>query len=341
LLNGNLGIFGASNSGKSWLAGLLAEELLRQAYQICVIDPEGDYRALATGPHILLLGGPRQVLPPVEDVFNFLESGQISLVLDLSACDSFQRTKYVAELLPAVQSLRVRRGRPHWVLLDEVQNFCLEGGEELLNPLREVMQWGGYCLVSYRPCQMDQALLGLVGQCLMTRLALEDDLETIHPFLIDLPGGADALAQLPGLPVGQAYWCVDGSQPFWPHPAGVARFQVGPRSVPHIRHLHKYLRAPLPSPKRFYFHDSSGHFQGRVAANLWEFRQALGELPVDSLEYHLKRGDFEHWVQGVLRDTELARRIHKICDRGLHGQFLRQALLETVIVRYEELDNLA
>ena len=341
LLNGNLGIFGASSSGKSWLAGLLTEELLRQGYQVCIIDPEGDYRALAAGPHILLLGGPRQALPPVTDVFNFLESGQVSLVLDLSAYGPEQRAAYLMELLPAVQGLRARRGRPHWFLLDEAQNFCLQGGIELVESLQEAMRFGGFGLVSFRLALVDPMLRALVGHCLLTRLSLDEDLEVLSGFLEPLEDGREALAQLPVLPVGQALWAVNSGEPHWPHPPGIVRFQVGPRSVPHIRHLHKYLRAPLPAPKRFYFSDSSGHATGRVAANLWEFREALAELPLDTLSYHLQRGDFEQWVRGVLRDDELARRIHKVVDRGLTGKDLRSALLEVVVVRYDELDNLA
>src|SRR2546430_11434817 len=33
-------------SGKSWIAGLLCEQLALQRYSLCVVDPEGDYRAL-------------------------------------------------------------------------------------------------------------------------------------------------------------------------------------------------------------------------------------------------------------------------------------------------------
>jgi hypothetical protein len=226
-------------------------------------------------------------------------------------------------------------------LLDEAQNFCMQGGPELVESLQSAMQNGGFGLVSFRPSLVDLALRSQIGHCLLTRLALADDLDVLRPNLLALEGGKEALVQLQTLPVGQAFWAVNTDEPFWPHPAGITHFQVGPRSVPHIRHLHKYLRAPLPSPKRFYFNDPSGHFIGRVAANLWEFREALAELPVSTLEYHLQRGDFEQWVRGVLRDDELARRMHKIIDRGLEGQELRQALLEMVIVRYEELDNLA
>lgn len=42
----NVLILGETNSGKSWLAGLLWERLIVHGYSLCVIDPEGDYRTL-------------------------------------------------------------------------------------------------------------------------------------------------------------------------------------------------------------------------------------------------------------------------------------------------------
>jgi hydroxymethylpyrimidine pyrophosphatase-like HAD family hydrolase/ActR/RegA family two-component response regulator len=339
LLTGSMGIFGASSTGKSWLAGLLAEELLRQGYQVCLIDPEGDYRALSAGPRILQLGGAGRPLPPVTDVFSFLETSQVSLVLDFSVYDHEERALYLEEVLRAVQGLRARRGRPHWLLVDEAQAFC-DGNSELSETLLAMTQQGGVGLVSYRPSQLAPAFHAALNQVLLTRLGLAEDIEALYPLVGSLSGGREALTALPFLPIGQAFLCYVQDTGLEPRPHGVIRFQAGPRSVPHIRHLHKYLRAPLPAPKRFYFHDSEGRFMGRAAANLWEFRDALTELPISSLEYHLQRGDFEHWAQGVLRDDELARRIHKLAIHDVRNADLRQALLEIVIVRYEELDSL-
>jgi hydroxymethylpyrimidine pyrophosphatase-like HAD family hydrolase len=46
----NVLIQGDPVSGKSWLAGLLAERLVERRYGVCVIDPEGDYSGLAALP---------------------------------------------------------------------------------------------------------------------------------------------------------------------------------------------------------------------------------------------------------------------------------------------------
>ncbi|MGQ9768707.1 MAG: DUF5752 family protein [Anaerolineae bacterium] len=340
LAESNLGIFGASISGKSWLAGLIAEGLLMQDYQICVIDPEGDYRSLGLSPHTLLLGGPDKPLPAVTDVIGFGEWHNISLMLDLSTYTTAERIAYLTEFLRGLHGLRGRRGRPHWVLVDEIQNFCPREGSELTDLLLEEMRWGGFGIVSYRPSQMAPALLRALDHWIITRLNLREELEVLRPRLEECEGGGVALEQLPTLAKGQAC-LLSGTARGWLPPAEeVIRFRVGQRALPHIRHLHKYLRATLPEPKQFYFCDRQGRYLGRAAANLWEYREAIRDVPAESLEYHLTRGDFERWLTTVLHDDELARRLHKLNSRGLTGEALRNALLEVVVQRYAELDRL-
>src|SRR4029077_15612392 len=50
-------IAGEPGTGKSWLAGLLCEQLVLQGYGLCIIDPEGDYRSLEALPGVVTLGG--------------------------------------------------------------------------------------------------------------------------------------------------------------------------------------------------------------------------------------------------------------------------------------------
>jgi hypothetical protein len=54
MMERNVLVAGDPRSGKSWVAGLLCEQLILARYCVCVIDPEGDYRtleALARGAH--------------------------------------------------------------------------------------------------------------------------------------------------------------------------------------------------------------------------------------------------------------------------------------------------
>ena len=120
---------------------------------------------------------------------------------------------------------------------------------------------------------------------------------------------------------------------------GIMEIESTRRKVPHIRHLHKYLRAPLPSDKQFYFHLNHGDSLPS-ASSLYDFMRILPKVPEETLAYHLNRGDFETWVFSTLHDEELARRIHKIANRHLKKNQLSTALQDAVTSRYEELELL-
>jgi CheY-like chemotaxis protein len=92
----------------------------------------------------------------------------------------------------------------------------------------------------------------------------------------------------------------------------------------------------VPEPKRFYFCDEFGHYLDHAAANLEEFHEALTILPLNSLRYHLQRGDFSRWFQDVLYDNQLASRVSTL-NHHSQGESLRRALIAMVNRRYKEL----
>jgi hydroxymethylpyrimidine pyrophosphatase-like HAD family hydrolase/CheY-like chemotaxis protein len=341
LVDSRIGIFGDSNSGKSWLSGLLAEELFRLGYQFCVIDPEGDYSTLASSTHSLHLGVSPNPLPSIANIINLLEWHPISIVLDLSSRTPETRTAYVLEFVRAMRGLRSRRGRPHWILIDEAQYFCPPEGGELTKLLLDSLQAGlSVGVVSYCPSQLSPLLMEKLDDCLLTHLSSPDEITALATYLAQFKDTQDLAGQLAALPVGQAYLCSSRFKPLTTNLRSPIRFQVGPRAIPHVRHLQKYLRAPLPVYKRFYFCAANGDHLGTSAASLWEFREILSAVQLDSLQYHQSHGDFEHWIQDTLGDSDLAHHVHKLDHRQLEGEGLRQSLLELVIQRYVELENL-
>lgn len=52
----NVLVAGDAKSGKSWVTGLLCEQLILYGYCVCVIDPEGDYASLEALPGVTVLG---------------------------------------------------------------------------------------------------------------------------------------------------------------------------------------------------------------------------------------------------------------------------------------------
>ncbi len=337
LIETNLGITGSSGSGKSWVAGLLAEELFKQKYQLCIVDPEGDYRVLASAPRTLLLGRPDLPLPSVGEVINLVEWNNVSLVLDLSQYEIDARLAYMDEFLRALRDLRARRGRPHYFLIDEVQSFCPTEGGPLTDLLQEAMQWGGFALISYRFSQVAPAIRNKLHHFLVNRLAAPEEIDAIRTWLVDPAGNGTDLDHLSTLAKGRMQLFSRPDARRLTETPDVVSIEMGERRSHHVRHLHKYLRAPLPWHKRFFFGLPDGRTIGN-AANLWEFREQLEQAPLASLEHHAARGDFSRWIIDVLHDEELARRITNLEWRSLPPETLRTELLQPVIERYEELD---
>ena len=141
----NILIAGPSRSGKSTLTAGIVERLIERAYQVCMIDPEGDYGTL---PQVLTLGSPRHAVP-VNEALAVLEDPKLNLNLNLLGISLADRPQYFGHLFPSLQAMRTRTGRPHWIVLDEAHHML---------PL----DWGH------------------VGQALPQRLG-ETVLVTVHP----------------------------------------------------------------------------------------------------------------------------------------------------------------
>ncbi|MBI3808374.1 MAG: HAD-IIB family hydrolase [Nitrospirae bacterium] len=321
----NLGVFGNSATGKSWMVGLIAEGLHHEDYQVLLLDPEGDFRGLRVLPRFVSISGDRATLPPPSALISLLDEGGVSLVLDLSQYPISLRSHYLAELIRALRHLRDRKFRPHWIVLDEAQEFLFEGSE-ITALLRPLLETGGWAFVSYRPDRLSESVLTSLHHLLLTRLTdrqIGDCLQT-HCALCSLKG-----ARLDQIPMGSALLC--GGE--------IVRMRPAIRRVPHIRHLYKYLDVPLPPGKRFSFRTEKGHL-GIEAASLYELSRLIPTLPLESLEYHDRREDFVKWADWTLGDGGLAARLRKVANRRYQGDELREALNQVVSMHYEEISQM-
>ncbi len=95
----------------------------------------------------------------------------------------------------------------------------------------------------------------------------------------------------------------------------------------------------VPSEKAFYFFISMGNYTGQSASSLREFTQKLNEVNVKSLEFHLRRGDFEKWINDVLQDPELALEFRRLQKTNLTGDALRNQLNAAAARRLKRLTD--
>ena len=89
-------------------------------------------------------------------------------------------------------------------------------------------------------------------------------------------------------------------------------------------------------PDAFMFFANAEKYTGEFATSLTGLLGKLDKVPLESVEFHYRRGDFEKWVGRTLGDENLADKLRQI-DRRLRGEELRTAIRETIRRRLEEL----
>ena len=68
------------------------------------------------------------------------------------------------------------------------------------------------------------------------------------------------------------------------------------------------------------------------AYNLQSLVSAIKTAPIQSIEFHIRRGDFRVWLQGI-GDLDLANKIELLENSNLSGELLRQKLYVAIFNR--------
>jgi hydroxymethylpyrimidine pyrophosphatase-like HAD family hydrolase len=324
-------IAGEPGSGKSWLAGLLCEQLILQGYCVCVLDPEGDYRTLGGLPGVIALGGDDPP-PSAREVERALRHPDVSVIIDLSKMPQREKRQYLGALLSLLAELRRRTGLPHKILLDEAHYFLGEpDGATLIDA-----ELAGYILVTYRISALD---LGIRSACdTVVMVSRETDpVEADALVRLCRPSGG---AAIPASTFGELTMSEAALLPGSEESHGqVRRFQLAPRLTSHVRHRAKYLEMPVGDAQAFVFTDD-----GRVgprARTLRAFMGLLAALNSRHIEGHLRRHDFSRWINDVFRDRPLASHIRRV--EGEVGEedprLIADAISQAIRARYDTISE--
>lgn len=320
----NLLIAGDPKSGKSWVAGLLCEQLIHHRYSVCVIDPEGDYSGLETLAGVVRVGGTAEG-PTSHDLRAALRYPDVNVVIDLSQMPHVEKWSYVRSLLAGVNAIRRRHGVPHRIVIDEA-HYLLHDPEALA---QLDLDLAGYTLVTYQPSRLHADLMRAISAIVVTRLSDGRELEALAPWC---GAFADCIPLLSKLQIGQAVLL-----PATEEARGeIAKVQLAARLTPHVRHREKYIDVPVPAVRAFVF-ARGGDAAGISARTLREFIDIVVSHPVAAFAGHLRGGDFSRWIGDVFGDATLAARIREIEDVFRAGRSINvnDALAEVVRNRYE------
>lgn len=310
----NILIAGPSGSGKSTLTAGIVERLIKQAYQVCIVDPEGDYGTL---PDVLTLGSPRHAVM-VNEALAVLEDPKMNLNINLLGISLADRPQYFGHLFPSLQAMRTRTGRPHWIVLDEAHHMLPadwgHAGKTLPQRLGET------ALVTVHPEHVAPLTLSLMDMVVVVGQSPEKTLK----------GFADAAGLNFRWPEGLSYqrghavaWFPDSGKP-------PLSMRIISGRVERIRHLRKYAEGDMRD-RSFYFRGAAGRHNLK-AQNLVIFVQIAEGIDEETWLFHLHKGDYSTWFREAVKDPYLADQTEQI----EHRQDLQPAQTRDLIVSFIE-----
>lgn len=326
-------VAGDPKTGKSWVTGLLCEQLILYGYSLCIIDPEGDYTSLEALPGVVVFGG-ADPLPRPRDLLRALRHADVSIVIDLSHAPQQEKIEYLHSVLPALATLRRHTGLPHRIIVDEAHYFLDDPhAPDLLD-----LDASGYTLVTYRASKLRSDLLAASHAVIVTRESDPQEVRALRALCPPCEGfttEAEWGQLFESLVVGEAVVL-----PVTDEAGGsVRRFRLAPRLTPHVRHLAKYIDLPVPEGRGFVFWNR-GSPTGRRARTLREFVAVVEQSSPGELDGHLRRRDFSRWIADIFGDYPLAKTLRQLEDdyRSNERPDAPLNLVQAIRERYELVD---
>lgn len=276
-------VAGPSGSGKSTVVRGFIERLAEQSYQFCVIDPEGDYDNLGVA---VTLGSPDRA-PSVDEALKLLADPAESVAINLLGIRLPERPGFFHALLPRLQELRARTGRPHWLIIDEAHHLMPESSGPVELTLPETLN--STMLITVHPSRLAKSILNRVD----TVVAVGSTKDILEPF------GQRADLELS---TGEAVvWSKSDGKP--------QKIRTLPAHLEQRRHLRKYAAGDL-GPNAFHFRGPNGKLSLR-AQNLDMFLQIADGVDDETWLHHLRRGDYRNWFKTAIKDRDLEEAAQK------------------------------
>jgi HAD superfamily hydrolase (TIGR01484 family) len=313
----NLLLAGTSGGGKSTLAMSLLEQLSESDYQFCVIDPEGDYESFE---NTIVLGNNQRV-PNVDEVLQVLQNPGNNAVVNLLGRPLEDRPSFLAVLLPRIQELRARLGRPHWLLLDETHHMLPWSWEAASLTLSQEIQ--GMIFVTVHPKELALPVLSRIDVV----LAVGTNPQATINLVQETTGHKSGARHDVNLASGQAlFWSkYEAESPF--------RLQIAYGRADRRRHRRKYAEGNLTPEKSFYFRGPEGKLNLR-AHNLILFVQIAEGVDETTWLYHLRRGDYSRWFRDIIKDHTLANEAARMEKLPHISAFESRKLIRTAIEQH-------
>ena len=315
---GSILLAGSSGSGKSTAVSGIIEQLVQSGYQICLLDPEGDYEDF---PGVLSFGSAKEP-PDVKSVLRTLELSEGSVLVNLMAVPLDDRPRFFSALLAPIQGLRLHNARFHSLVVDEAHHLLPSSWSPMAASAFPVLE--SAILITVHPEHVAKAALDRVDVLVAVGKSPTEVFRSFSKAVhINPPSGEDR-----ELATGEALvWFRNGAEA--PIQVKTVRSTRDRR-----RHIRQYAEGELSPQQSFYFRGPERKLNLR-AQNLKTFVQLSEGVDDATWMYHLRRQDFSAWFKSMIKDDELARYAAAIeHDGGASPQASREKIKQAIMDRY-------
>jgi hydroxymethylpyrimidine pyrophosphatase-like HAD family hydrolase/energy-coupling factor transporter ATP-binding protein EcfA2 len=312
-------VAGPSGSGKSTVMTSILERLIEKSYQVCLIDPEGDYDEFE--PFVTL--GAAERIPGIPEILKVLNTSK-PLSINLIGVPLTDRPAFFQTLLGRIQELRSQTGRPHWIVIDEAHHLLpAELGSASLTIPKEL---ASMALVSVHPDRIAESILAAVN-CL---IAVGENPRNVFS---NFGAGLGKVLQPTDFPVisdrtGEvSVWLLsEAREPF--------KIKIEPAKAQLRRHKRKYAEGELGEDKSFYFRGPERKLNLR-AQNMSMFAQIAAGVDEETWMHHLRNSDYSSWLRESVKDASVADEVAAIeRDHTLNASESRRRILEVIQKHY-------
>lgn len=214
-------ILASSGFGKSYLAGVLAEEILESGGQVCIIDPEGENYTLSERYPLLLVGGDHKTVdldldtatrPDIDRIINTVVDTGVSVIWDLSErTQARQRELFtmIGSSLFSAQDAKERR-RPIKFVVEEARVFAPQkstglpevDGQTCLSVFEDIATRGrkrgiNMLLATQRPAAISKDILSQCNRWWFGGMQSTQDCDALKPYLKEAGVTVEDIRNLP------------------------------------------------------------------------------------------------------------------------------------------------
>ena len=316
-LNRNILLAGISGGGKSTLATGLIERFIDKSYQVCIIDPEGDYQGF---DKTVILGNAQQI-PTSAEVLTVLSKPEQNLIVNLMGVKIDDRPLFLAQLLPSLLEMRVRTGRPHWIVIDEVHHMFPSSWDAAVTLPQSV---NGILMVTVHPEHVATSALSLIDTVIAVKSPMKTFTDFCNTIGHQLPNEPLPSELASGSAVG--WFIKTKDQPF--------QFQVILPLQERQRHMRNYAEGNLGNDRCFFFRGEDNQLNLK-AQNLIMFIQLAAGVDDRTWLHHLHLQDYSKWLQNSIKDKSLAAEVSEIeTDPDLSPADSRDRIKTAIEKRY-------